>query len=146
MQQLLKGDIMPAARSKPRITHIALKVEDVRRAAEFYEKVFGFRLTSSYRERDHLSVHLTDGNIDLALVKFDRDTDAARAAGAGPCIHHFGIDVEKEQMDAYVAELREHGCEFISDPGAVTVKFRVPGGGGISEIAPMGWHFRKGEG
>ncbi|MBI3936240.1 MAG: hypothetical protein HY323_04625, partial [Betaproteobacteria bacterium] len=49
-------------------------------------------------------------------------------------------------MDAYVAELREHGCEFISDPGAVTVKFRVPGGGGISEIAPMGWHFRKGEG
>lgn len=130
-------------KSRPRITHIALKVDDVEKAAEFYEKVFGFRHTTTYWARDHLSKHLTDGHIDLALVKFDSNkTETAKAAGRGPCIHHFGIDVEREEMSDYIADLKRWGCEFISDPGAVTVKFHLPSGGGIAEIAPVGWHFR----
>lgn len=127
-----------------RITHIALKVDDVEKASEFWQKVFGFRLTSSFYQRDHLSVHLTDGTVDLALVHFgDAKTDSAKAAGAAPCIHHFGIDVPEPRMEDYKELLSESGCSFISDPGARTVKFKLPGGGGIGEIAPEGWHFRK---
>lgn len=137
---------LPAAGTKPRITHIAIKVEDVEPAAGFYEKVFGFKPFARYYQRDHLSVHLTDGAIDLAIIKFDNhETDAATAAGSGPCIHHIGIDVAQGEMDQYVAKILGHGCEFISDPGAVTVKFRLPGGAGIAEIAPFGWHFRTPE-
>ena len=129
--------------TRPIITHIALKVDDVERASKFWQEVFGFKLTASYYQRDHLSVHLTDGAIDLALVHFgDAQTGAAKAAGAAPCIHHFGIDVPEAEMDRYCAAVRDAGCEFISDPGARTVKFRFPKGGGIGEIAPMGWHFR----
>lgn len=129
--------------AKPRITHIALMVDDVERATRFWQEVFGFELTASYYQRDHLSVHLTDGEIDLALVHFgEADTDAAKAAGTAPCIHHFGIDVPESEMDAYRDALRGAGCEFVSDPGARTLKFRFPHGGGIGEIAPSGWHKR----
>jgi lactoylglutathione lyase len=133
-----------AGNSAPHITHIALKVDDVERASQFWQQVFGFKVTSSFHQRDHLSVHLTDGTIDLALVHFgDAKTDAAKAAGEGPCIHHFGIDVPDGEMDAYRQELRDARCSFIDDPGARTVKFTVPGAGGVAEIAPAGWHFRK---
>ena len=128
---------------RPRISHLAIKVDDVAAAVRFYEDAFGFRRFSSYSERDHQSTHLTDGNLDLAIIRFDDETtDAAKAAGAGPCIHHIGIDVAKEEMSEYTKRIQSHGCEFISDPGATTVKFRVPGGGGLAEIAPVGWHFR----
>jgi lactoylglutathione lyase len=128
---------------RPQITHIALKVDDVEKASRFWQEVFGFRLTASYYQRDHLSVHLTDGTMDLALVHFgDARTEASKAAGDRPCIHHFGIDVPEEEMEQYKTALREAGCQFISDPGARTVKFRFTRGGGIGEIAPTGWHFR----
>jgi lactoylglutathione lyase len=129
---------------RPRITHIAIKVEDVEGAATFYEQAFDFKPFARYWQRDHLSVHLTDGTIDLAIIRYDgNETDTARAAGLGPCIHHIGIDVAEHAMERYASMIRERGCEFISDPGAVTVKFRIPAGGSIAEIAPFGWHFRN---
>jgi extradiol dioxygenase family protein len=122
---------------------MAVKVRDVKRTAKFFEQAFGFRTFASYSQRDHLSVHLTDGEFDLAIIHFDNDTTgAARAAGSGPCIHHIGIDVARDEMVRYTDMIRDHDCEFISDPGAVTVKFRVPGGGSLAEISPFGWHFR----
>lgn len=132
-----------AAESRPRITHMAINVENVDEAAAFYRHVFGFEQFASYYERDHRSVHLTDGAFDLAIIHYGSErTDAARAAGPGPGIHHIGIDVPHREMERYTRRIREHGCEFISDPGAVTVKFRMPGGGSLAEIAPAGWHFR----
>jgi lactoylglutathione lyase len=129
---------------RPRISHMAIKVDDVAAAVKFYEQAFGFRQVASYAERDHRSVHLTDGAFDLAIIRFDDEsTEAAQAAGVEPCIHHIGIDVAKEDIGEYTRKIKQHGCEFISDPGAVTVKFRVPGGGAIAEIAPIGWHSRN---
>ena len=118
----------------PRIVHIALKVEDLDKTSEFYEKVFGFMPTETTKVRDHTSRHLSDGAIDLALIKYDSEESAeAKAAGQGPCIHHFAIEVD--DMDKYVAELGKFGCEIISDPGVVPVKFRAPGGT-VAEIVP----------
>lgn len=131
---------------KPKITHIALKVEDADKASAFYQDVFGFVLTDTRRDGDHVSAHLTDGEFDLAMVSFDSEEDSvmAKIAGTGPCIHHFGIDVD--DVDAIVSKIKEHGGEILTDPtnpGGKTIKFRVPGGGGITEIAPMDWHARK---
>lgn len=137
---------MGAGGKKPKITHIALKVEDADKASKFYQEVFGFVPTDIRRDGDHVSVHLTDGEFDLAMVTFDSEDDSvmAKIAGSGPCIHHFGIDVD--DVDSMVAKIKELGGEILidpSNPGSTTVKFTVPGGGGIAEIAPVNWHARK---
>ena len=117
-----------------RIVHIAVKVEDLESTGEFYRKVFGFKEMDNAKVRDHTSLHLSDGTIDLALIKYDSEQSAeSKAAGLGPCIHHIGIEVD--DMKAYTAEIKKHGCEIVSDPGVIPVKFRAPGGT-ILEIVP----------
>ncbi len=117
-----------------RIVHIAVKVDDLEKATEFYEKSFGFVEVETGQVRDHTSRHLTDGTIDLALIKYDSEESAeARASGLGPCIHHFGIEVDDLKQSA--AELVKFGCEVISDPGVIPIKFRAPGGT-VAEIVP----------
>jgi len=119
-----------------RIVHIALKVNDLDQTSKFYESVFGFRPTNTEKVRDHTSRHLTDGTIDFTLIKYDaEESTESLAAGSGPCIHHFAIEVE--DMAKYVAEIKKFGCEVISDPGVIPVKFRAPGGT-LAEIVPVG--------
>ena len=118
-----------------RIVHLALKVEDLQQTREFYEKVFGFREVETRKTRDHLSCHLTDGAIDFTLIKYDAGTQSAesKAAGEGPCIHHFAIEVD--DLEQYAKQLKQYGCEIISDPGVIPVKFRAPGGT-VAELVP----------
>jgi lactoylglutathione lyase len=118
-----------------RIVHLALKVEDLEKTTEFYQKVFGFREVETRKTRDHLSRHLTDGALDFTLIKYDEGTDSAesKASGEGPCIHHFAIEVE--DVERYAKEIEKYGCKIISDPGVIPVKFRAPGGT-VAEIVP----------
>ena len=90
-----------------RIVHIALKVEDLEKAARFYETVFGFQRVEEGQVRDHTSRHLSDGTIDLALIKYQQQSPEALLSGKGPCIHHFGIEVE--DLEGMVAYLRSKG-------------------------------------
>ena len=118
----------------PRIVHIALKVDDLEKATEFYEKGFGFVEMETGQVIDHTSRHLTDGTIDLALIKYDSEESAeARASRLGPCIHHFAIEVD--DMAKSAADLKKFGCEIIGDPGVVPIKFRAPGST-VAEIVP----------
>ena len=117
-----------------RIVHIAVKVEDLDKASQFYEKVFGFVPMDTSKVRDHTSRHLSDGTIDLALIQYDSEESAeAKASGLGPCIHHLGIEVD--DLEKYLAEIRKFGCEIISDPGVIPIKFHAPGGT-VLEIVP----------
>lgn len=117
-----------------RIVHIAVKVDDLEKSSRFYENVFGFKEVETSKVRDHTSRHLSDGTIDLALIKYDAEASAeSLAAGTGPCIHHIGIEVD--DLDKSEAEIKKLGCEIISDPGVVPLKFRAPGGT-VAEIVP----------
>src|SRR6266478_2756514 len=62
------------------------------------------------------------------------------AAGKGPRIHHFAVEVD--DLEKYVSQAREFGCEILSDPTKAPVKLRIPGGP-IMEIVPEG-RYRKG--
>ena len=65
-----------------RIVHITLKVDDLEKATQFYEKSFGFVEVETGQVRDHTSRHLTDHAIDLALIKYDNENSVeARAPG-----------------------------------------------------------------
>jgi len=118
-----------------RIVHIALKVDNLERTTKFYEQVFGFKPMKTGKVRDHTSRHLSDGVIDLSIMQYDAGTNSAesKAAGEGPCIHHFAVEVD--DLARSEKELRAHGCEIISDPGVIPVKFRAPGGT-VCEIVP----------
>jgi len=120
-----------------RIVHLALKVDDLERTTKFYEQVFGFKEVKTEKVRDHTSRHLTDGTIDFSLMKYDAGTQSAesKAAGEGPCIHHFAVEVD--DLEAATRQIKAYGCEIISDPGVIPIKFRAPGGT-VCEIVPRG--------
>jgi lactoylglutathione lyase len=120
-----------------RIVHIALKVDNLEETTRFYQEVFGFTEQSTKKVRDHTSRHLTDGDIDFTLIRYDDGTESkeSKASGEGPCIHHFAIEVD--DMEKYTALIRSHGCEVVSDPGVIPVKFRAPGGT-VAELVPIG--------
>ena len=120
-----------------RITHISLKVEDIQAVGDFYIKLFGFRDTETKKTRDHTSRHMTDGTLDFTLIKYDAGTTSAEstASGEGPCIHHFAVEVEDLAQSA--KDILAFGCEVISDPGVIPVKFRDPGGT-MAELVGIG--------
>jgi lactoylglutathione lyase len=120
-----------------RIVHLALKVEDLEATTRFYQEVFGFKEIETKKVRDHTSRHLTDGHIDFALLKYDPASDSREknAAGRGPCIHHFAVEVD--DIEAATKQILAHGCVIVSDPGVIPVKFRAPGGT-IAELVPKG--------
>lgn len=118
-----------------RIVHLALKVENLEKSTQFYEKVFGFREVETKKTRDHISRHMTDGTIDFTLMKYDEGTRSAEslAAGEKPCIHHFAVEVT--DLEQATEDLKKFGCEIVSDPGIIPVKFKAPDGI-VAEIVP----------
>src|SRR6478736_2197427 len=89
----------------------------------------------------HASRHLTDGNIDLALMVYDsEDVEEAQLSGPGPCIHHWGIEVE--DRDSYVAKIEANGGTIISEPSEGALKFRAPDGT-VAEIVGAGRYNKK---
>jgi catechol 2,3-dioxygenase-like lactoylglutathione lyase family enzyme len=124
-----------------RIVHIAMKVDDLDGTADFYEKVFGLPAAGKSRSEDRSRRAVSDGNINLTFLKYDsEESPMAKAVGEGPCIHHFAVEVD--DLEKYVSQAREFGCEILSDPTKAPVKLRIPGGP-IMEIVPEG-RYRKG--
>ncbi len=119
-----------------RINHVALKVVDLEAATRFYENVFGFRQVGTGRSRGHISRHLTDGYVDLALMVYDSEQDEeAKLVGPGPAIHHFGIEVDDHQ--GFAEKVVANGGTILSKPGEVPIKYRSPDGT-VAEIVPQG--------
>lgn len=112
-----------------KIVHIALKVPDMDKATRFYEDVFGFRQVATHDSANggHVSRHMTDGVIDLALMVYKgEDSPEAQLSGTGPCIHHWGAEVD--DITAAAQKIKEFGGEILSPLDAAVVKFRAPDG------------------
>ena len=67
----------------PRLRHIALVVKDLEKAAHFYQGVFGFTRAGEETLEFASAIYLTDGTINLALLKFDNgDGEEDESIGA----------------------------------------------------------------
>ena len=100
-----------------RIVHIALKcenMEDLEKATRFYNDIFGIYTTKEKHARGHLSRHMTDGNIDLALMLYDsEDEKEAKLAGPGIQIHHIGVEVA--DRPSMIKKIEDKGGTIFSD-------------------------------
>ncbi|EWY41694.1 extradiol dioxygenase [Skermanella stibiiresistens SB22] len=127
-----------------RIVHIALKCGDLdslESATKFYEDIFGIYQTKSTHARGHLSRHMTDGNIDLALMLYDsEDEKEAKLAGAGPRIHHIGIEVD--DRPSMIKKIEDNGGSIYSDRAEGALKYRSADGT-LGEIVAVGRYLKK---
>ncbi|MCK0209450.1 VOC family protein [Starkeya koreensis] len=127
-----------------RIVHIALKcgdMESFESATTFYEDIFGIYQTKNTHARGHHSRHMTDGNIDLALMLYDsEDEKEAKLAGAGPRIHHIGIEVD--DRPSMIKKIEDNGGSIYSDRAEGALKYRSADGT-LGEIVGIGRYLKK---
>ncbi len=108
----------------PRIAHLAMKVDDIDKASDFFAQVFGFMQIKVPGVRSTVR-YLSDGNVHIAINPARTANPAAGRAAEKPSIDHFGIEVDS--VDQSTAEAGKYGCKVISEPGKVR-KIRDPAG------------------
>ena len=119
-----------------RIAHVAMNVGDLDVATQFYRNVFDFQEGPTVDHGDHVSRHLSDGETNLTLLKYATDSaPEATLAGAGSCIHHWGIEVP--DIEAAVELARRNGGAILTDASSAAIKVRAPDGN-VCEIARSG--------
>ena len=122
-----------------KLRHIAIAARDPDAMAEFYKAAFGFKEVRKSDGPLAYGYHLTDGTIDLAILRFKSDQ-----IGKGPDytgLHHFGILVEDvETVSKRVEELG--GKHYLDHEGGQVggfeVKFYGPEGV-LFDIAQHPW-------
>ena len=125
---------------KGRIRHFAISVADPWAAAEFYKETFGLEELGESDGKLAEGVFLTDGVVNLALLRFKTD-EAAQGTGKDfNGLHHVGFWVDDAITAGAVA--KANGATWImGDPqnkGGYEVKYTDPSGV-IFDIAEDGW-------
>ena len=104
-----------------KVTHIAIKTEDLEGSRNFYQRLFQFEHTGTHRVRDHMALHLKDGPLDLTFTRYD----APERGAAGPFDH---IGMEVEDVESFLPLLAELGAPVIERTAGGRIKFRDPNG------------------
>ena len=81
-----------------KLRHLAIACKDPDAMADFYMKAFDFTVARRGDGPLAYGVHLTDGTIDLALLRFKSDQIGKGMDYTG--LHHFGILVEDMEESA----------------------------------------------
>ena len=78
-----------------KIRHIAISAQDPDATARFYVDVFGLKQVGRIDNPNTSGYYLTDGDINLAILKFKNDKVAGVERGKDwSGIHHFGFQVD----------------------------------------------------
>lgn len=132
----------------PKIKHIGITTTDPGATADFLINAFG--LVEVDRDPDNGSAILSDGYINVTLLKFEYD----RYGGGSPGLHHFGVQVEDLDETEEIIK-REGGQELTMwnekygnqegtpDNWIGEKKFMTPEGIAM-DVNPSGWKTRPG--
>ena len=85
-----------------KLRHIAIACKDPDAMADFYIKAFDFKIVRSNDGPLAYGHHLSDGTIDLAILRFKTDQLGRGMDYAG--LHHFGVLVENVDDSAKIVE------------------------------------------
>jgi methylmalonyl-CoA/ethylmalonyl-CoA epimerase len=126
-----------------KIRHIAISVPDPKKTAQFYMDTFGLKQVGETDSPLATGVYLSDGYINVALLKYKNDEAAGKERGKDYVgVHHFGFLVD--DLEESGARIEEHGGSFFLDlPEARDTlyyeqKWRDPNGI-IFDISHKGW-------
>jgi len=134
----------------PKIKHIALSTQDVDATAKFYIDVFGMKEIAKVDSPGASGYYLSDGDLNLAILKFKSDAVAGVERGkAWSGIHHIGFEVES--LEDITAKLAAVGAKPRDDVnralgvghgprhgGNVEVKYTGPDGVMV-DVSETGW-------
>src|SRR6266550_4181079 len=78
-----------------KIKHIAMSTQDPDKTAKFYIDVFGMKEIGRIDNPNTSGYYLSDGDLNLAILKFKNDAVAGAERGKDwSGIHHFGFQVD----------------------------------------------------
>jgi len=134
----------------PKIKHIALSTQDVDGTAKFYIDVFGMKEIAKIDSPGASGYYLSDGDLNLAILKFKSDAVAGVERGKNwSGIHHIGFEVES--LEDITAKLAAVGAKPRDDVnralgvghgprhgGNVEVKYTGPDGVMV-DVSETGW-------
>lgn len=133
-----------------KIKHIAISTQDPEATAKFYIEVFGMREIAKINSPGAVGFHLTDGDINFAVLKFKNDQTAGVPQGKEfTGLHHIGFEVDSietvdKKLSAAGAPIRNDingalglGRNLPSHVNA-EVKYSAPDGV-IIDISETGW-------
>ncbi len=129
-----------------KIKHIALATQDPDKTAAFYRDTLGLQEVGKVDSPLAEGYYLTDGSINVAILRFK--TDAAADVPEGTAVvglHHFGFQVDDlddtiERLEKARAQ-RRHSNMTGARPGAPAnfeIKFKGPDDV-IFDISSTGW-------
>ena len=130
-----------------RIKHVAIATQDPDATAKFYVEGLGLEIAGKVNSVAAEGYYLTDGYINLAVLKFKND-DAANTEGSArhTGLHHFGFLVEamgeaEEQIVSAGAKKKQSAITDANGharTGNVEVKFTGPDGITV-DLSETGW-------
>jgi catechol 2,3-dioxygenase-like lactoylglutathione lyase family enzyme len=125
-----------------KLRHIALSVPDLEVAARFYTETFGMQRVNFASTPFGDGLSLTDGVVNLTLLKFHTDDAAGDERGKDFVgLHHMGFIVD--DLEGTSAAIERNGGRFhreLQGGGGVDFerKFRDPNGV-VFDISHKGW-------
>ena len=134
----------------PKIKHIALSTQDVDKTAKFYIDVFGMKEIAKIDGPNASGFYLSDGDLNLAILKFKNDQAAGVERGKDwSGIHHIGFQVDS--LEAITERLAAAGSKRRDDVNEalgvghgekrhanVEVKYSGPDGV-MLDVSETGW-------
>jgi len=133
-----------------KIKHIALTTSDPDATAKFYVDVFGMKEIGKIDNPNTSGYFLTDGDLNLAILKFKNDAVAGVERGKDfSGIHHIGFQVESleaiaERLAAAGSERRDDVNEALgvgrSGEHRANVEVKYSGPDGVMlDVSETGW-------
>lgn len=94
--------------------HTMIRVKDIKKSIEFYEKLIGLKLVSEKRLSDCNLYFLSDeiGEVQIELTYNDETPEEGYQIGTG--FGHFAFQVES--MEEVTKKLKELGYEYLWEP------------------------------
>jgi catechol 2,3-dioxygenase-like lactoylglutathione lyase family enzyme len=124
-----------------KLRHIAITVPDPEKAAAFYIEALGLRRVGTTNWEGAQGVYLSDGVMNIALLKYKKEEYAGKLGRQHVGVHHFGFIVEDVTATRKAIEAAG-GTHWMGEPaeggGFYEVKYHDPDGIAF-DITANGW-------